>query len=118
MSGNVPPEIAERLSDVHGGDIPKWALERAREDLTERLHANGTAGGLTLRDLLDSDMNGPRGGFAVIELTNLLLADSGERAAMADTYVSGVIERFLSVGIGEEAVTEQAEAILADRSDE
>ena len=74
----------------------KVLREDAIQNLTWRLHAGRTVGGLTIRDLIDGDLGGERSGFAIIEVTNLLLADSRERAAMADTYVSSVIERFLT----------------------
>ena len=80
------------IHDAAAGEL----REQAVYNLTERLHGGRTVGRLTLRDLIDSDLNGPRAGFATIEITNLLLADSGERAAKADTYVAGVIERYLS----------------------
>ena len=76
-------------------DLMRHFGEAAREALAGRLHDGKTVGGLVLRDLIDTDLNGSRAEFAVIEITNLLLADSGERAARADLYVEGVIERYL-----------------------
>ncbi len=111
MPGWMPAEVAERLSDT-GGDIPKSVMEEARQDLVERLHNGRTVGGLTLRELIDCDITGSRAGFAAIELTNLVLADSGERAAMADAYVSGVIERWLETK--SELVEERAEELCAE----
>lgn len=68
----------------------------ARQALIEKLHDGESVGGLTLRELIDSDLNGlPRAEQATKEITALLLADSGERAALADTYVEGVIKRHL-----------------------
>lgn len=86
----------------------------ARQNLIERLHFGDTVGGCTLRDLIDGDLNSiTRAGFATIEITNLLLADSGERAALADTYVSGVIERYLTAK--DDLITAEVEQILSAR---
>lgn len=90
-------------------------LEAARQHLTERLHEGKTVGRCTLRDLIDADLNGPRAGFAAIEITNLLLADSGARAAMADTYIEGVIERHLETN--EDLVAETAAELAAEAPD-
>ena len=84
----------------------------AREDLIWKLHFGNTVGGLGLRDLIDSDLTGPRAEFATIEITNLLLADSGSRAAMADRYVEGVIERYLAAH--EELIQEAAEELASE----
>lgn len=115
LAGNVL-EIHQRaapLRDAH--DAADGALKaQAVEALTERLRAGNTVGSLSLRDLIDSDLNGPRAGFAAIEVTNLLLADSGERAALADAYKDGVIERFLLSPRGLELIEEEAAEIEAD----
>lgn len=92
--------------------VMKHFGERAREHLTYRLQDGKTVGRRTLRDLIDADLSGPRAGLAAIEITNLLLADSGERAAMADRYVEGVIERYLETN--EDLVQETAEEMAAD----
>lgn len=86
----------------------------ARQNLIERLHEGRTVGGCTLRDLIDGDLNSiARAGFATIEITNLLLADSGERAALADTYVAGVIDRYLTTK--DDLVEAEVEQILSAR---
>ena len=86
----------------------------ARQNLIERLHDGKTVGGLDLRDLIDGDLNGiPRAEFATLEITNLLLADSAERAAMADKYVEGVIDRYLTTK--DDLVEQELEAIKAAR---
>jgi hypothetical protein len=90
----------------------KADLEAARLYLTERLHEGKTVSGCTLRDLIDDDLNGHRAGFATIEITNLMLADSDEVAALRDTYVEGVIERFLESR--EHVVAETAAELAAE----
>jgi hypothetical protein len=85
----------------------KLDLEAARQHLTERLHEGKTVHCLNLRDLIDSDLHGPRSEPATAEVMNVLLAESGERPAIADKYVAGVIERFLETR--EDLVQECAE---------
>lgn len=98
--------------DIH--DQADGALrQQAVENLTERLHAGKTVRSLTLRDLIDADLSGPRAEFAALEVKNLLLADHGERGAKADAYVAGVIERYITTNpdlVEEEACEIEAHA--------
>lgn len=91
-------------------------LEAARQYLIERLHEGRTVARCTLRDLIDADLNGPRAGFATIEITNMMLADSGEVAALRDTYVEAVIERHLETN--EHLVSETAEELALEAAEQ
>lgn len=115
MPAAMSAEAAERLSDVHRGDIPKWVLDQAREDLAEKLRAGETVGRCAIHDLLDCELNGERYKIILDEMMGVLRAPRGEHGAKADAVVEGLIERYLSLGLGEEAVHERAEDILADR---
>lgn len=122
MPGAMPADLAEVLSDKRGGDIQKWALEQAREDLTEKLRDGEKVGGSDVWDLMDCEINSDRYRILLEGLGCLLLGglnvEACDRAAKADSLRDGLIERYLSTGLGEEAVTERAEEILADRDAE
>lgn len=112
MSEPCGASIAELQRDT--GHLHDQAdMERAREYLTERLHEGKTVRGRTLRDLIDGDLHGERCEIATQTVSDLLLADSGERAAKADTYIEGVIERFLETN--EDFVAETAAELAAER---
>lgn len=116
MPSAMSSEAAERLSDVHGGGIPKWALEQASEDLVDRLKSGRTVGTLTLSDLVDSDLAGPRADDAAREVREILLMEYPDTPLYQGRYIDAVIERFLTTR--EELIRERAEEILADRGGE
>lgn len=113
MPAAMPADVAERLSDSNRGDIPKWALEQAREDLVDRLKSGGTVGTLTLGDLIDSDLAGPRCEAATIEVRDIVLSEYPDTPLLQLRYVDAVIERYLTTK--EELVHERAEEFLADQ---
>lgn len=113
MPGAMPAEVAERLSDIHRGELPKWVLEQAREDLVERLKGGKTVGTLTLGDLIDSDLAGPRCEDAAREVREILLKEYPDFPLYQGRYIDAVIERYLTTK--DELVRERAEDILADR---
>ncbi len=114
MPGAMPADVAERLSDRHSGDLPKWALEQAHDDLAEKLRAGEQVGRCDLRDLLDCEVNSDRYKILLDELMGVLRATRGEHGAKSDTLIEGLIERYLSAGLGEDAVHEKAEEIMAE----
>lgn len=117
MPSAMPADVAERLSDVHRGEIPKWALDQARQDLTEKLLDGKKVGECDVWALIESEVNSDRWRIFLDEMTGLLLSNADDilRSGAADKMRDGMIERFLSTGLGEEAVHERAEDILADR---
>lgn len=115
MPASMPAEVAERLSDVSRGEIPKRVLEQAREDLIERLKDGKTVGTLTVADLVDSDLMGPRHELAVVEVRQILLSEWPDTSLYQIRYIDAVIERYLTTK--EELVRERAEEIMADREE-
>lgn len=110
-------KAAETLRAYEDQRAKRWQgkLADTRDFLKERLYAGETVKRLTLADLIDADLSGQRADIATQEITTLVLAASGERAALADAYVDGVIERFLETN--EELVSEWAEELASEAPD-
>lgn len=55
MPGAMPAELAEKLSDVHHGEVPVDDFkDQARDHLIERLVCGKTVHGMTAKDVFDS----------------------------------------------------------------
>lgn len=88
----------------------------AIDNLTWRLKDGKSVGRLTLADLIDADLSGPRCEGASADVRKIVLAESGERAALADAYVDAVITRFLADPKREALIREEAATIACDEA--
>lgn len=86
--------------------------DEARDALIEKLKNGKQVGRCDLHDLIDCELNSDRYCITRDELAHLLTADSGERAALADQCIQGLIERYLDThpDLIEEEATEIAHA--------
>lgn len=81
--------------------------EQAIENIAERI--KGGRSKVSVHDLLDTELDNPtRCRILAEDLAKLLTAESGERAALADQIVDGLVERYISVhgDLVEEEATE------------
>ena len=75
MSGNMPADVAERLSDAHD-DLPtEQYMAQAREDLIDRLVEGKTVHRHTARDVFDTLLAGDTSEYhELLEILESLLA--------------------------------------------
>lgn len=85
------------LSDsIYSRDPTQRDLEDARDLLMERLKDWRQVGRCDIFDALDCEMQDERYKLRFAELVAILRAAPGERAAMVDTFLHGVAERYLN----------------------
>ena len=90
--------------------------EQAIASLTEKLKSGGKVGRCHLVDLLDAELDSrERYPIALPKVFQILTAESGERAALCDQFVDGLIERYLDSH--PEFVEEEAHALEAEGPD-
>lgn len=86
--------------------------EQARDILAERLRDGKKVNGLTLGDLIDADLSGPRCRFATNEVVEILLADYPDSALYRSRYLDTRIAEW--VGKQEDLVREVASEIAEE----
>lgn len=87
-------------------------MEQARDSLAEDLRYGKSVDGLTLRHLIESDLAGPRCGFAALEVSGLLVAEEPDRSLYIGRYLDGLIAAYLDSK--EVTVAELAAAMRED----
>lgn len=99
------------LSELADTELRKQAIEQ----LSERLKEGKQVGRLDLRDLIDSDLNGPRAEFATIEVCNVFLADNSDLSLKKEQYLDGVIQRYLESDLAYLPIEDEMNEIESER---
>lgn len=94
------------INDAAAGSLRQGAID----NLTDRLKTGGMAGRLSLRDLIDADLDQGR---INSEDIYCLLTNYDDRHLLADRMVDGLIERHLATN--PDLIEEEAAAIERDR---
>lgn len=91
-------------------------IEQAIDHLTQRLEEGRKVDGLTLGDLIESDLAGPRALEAEREVATIFTAPAGERAALIDQHNAKLIAAYLNNR--SDFVRETAAELAAEPDDE
>lgn len=107
ISGAVPADVAEVLSDKADALFAP-DLKRAREELAEKLREGKKVAGLSMRDLIDCELNSERYQPFLSQITSLLLKANPDysRDEVANSIMDSLIARHLDAH--PEAVEEEA----------
>lgn len=88
--------------------------QEAREELANRLRFGDTVSGLTLRDLIISDLAGDNHASAELEVAGLLVSDEPDRSFYVGRYLDGLINKWLDKK--EDLIAELAAEMAEDYS--
>ena len=124
ISGNVPAELAERISDVDAPEFSQEDLKDAREELTEKLLAGDKVGGIDLEALFENEVQNNYLAFLrnlyehFAGIGNDSRVDEYDRAAKAAECMKRLVEAHLDAhpDVVEEHAAEIAAQKLEDAS--
>lgn len=91
------------LHDAADGELRAAAVE----NITHRIISGQSR--ITIRDLIDIELSSDRYMPLIAEFEALVTAESGERAALADKAVKGLMDRYIAAH--DDLVEEEAETI-------
>jgi len=119
ISGNVPADIAERLSDQPSFDLEPY-MAQAREDLIDAILQGTRFCGLTFEDILDGEID-KNMRMMVADLAQYLCNivawardeyTHSERRDSLEKWMRGMVERYMDAH--QELIEERAVEIAAD----